>query len=110
MSLLQLLLSNRAKHLGCRTGAGALNVSIAVQDMLSPLLSIVSPLLRPVNFSLLNSREKADTKVLIQTMAAAGLTFVPKAAIAPTVDTVPKWKQALQRTTADEERVYSLQP
>jgi hypothetical protein len=104
----QVFLSSRARQLGYHAGAGALNVDAAVQDVLSPLLSILSPPLRPVNFGLLNSREKADTKSLIQTMAANGITFVAKAANAAAgLAAVPKWRQ-LQR--AEDEHVFSLQP
>lgn len=62
----QVFLANRAKYIGGGAGAGSMHVTTAVLDVLSPLLTIVSPPLRPVNFGLLNTREKADTRTLIQ--------------------------------------------
>lgn len=45
--------------------SAALDARGTVLDLLSPLLSIVSPPLRPVNFGLLNSREKREAQALV---------------------------------------------
>ena len=45
---------------GGGVGLGAKDVHPAVLDLVTPLLSIVAPPLKPSNFSLLNTREKRD--------------------------------------------------
>lgn len=58
--------------------AGAMDRSALVVDILSPLVSLLSPRLRPVLPSLYNSREKRAATVLVELLAAWGLTYAPR--------------------------------
>lgn len=62
------------------TALNALSTSVVVMDVAAPLLSILSPPLRPVNFTLLNSREKRDLNVLVDTLVSLGMTYASSTA------------------------------
>jgi DNA polymerase III delta prime subunit len=65
-NILQAFLHARATAPGARPGAGALDRRVAVLDLLSPLLTIVSPAMRVVgNLTLMNSREHGDFRNLV---------------------------------------------
>ena len=57
--------------------AGVMNAQTAVLDLISPLLTILSPLLRSVNFGLLNSREKVDVQALVEVSSTTSACIVP---------------------------------
>jgi hypothetical protein len=48
-----------------------------ILDVLSPLLSILSPPIRPVNFSLLNATERHDMNALLDALIAVQVAYRP---------------------------------
>lgn len=67
-NVLRSFMAGRAAALasaGAAGGAGCLDARIAVLDLVSPLLSITAPSLRPVTFGLFNSKEKKDAEDLV---------------------------------------------
>jgi chromosome transmission fidelity protein 18 len=99
-NIVRTFLTGRASASGHAAGAGALDVRTAVLDILPSLLSVVSPKLRPVTFTLLNSKEKKNARELVQVLVTCGLTFAAKANVF----------NRYNRPSEENDVIYSLSP
>lgn len=77
-NILRTFVLERAKASAACACAGALDTRTVVLDLLGPLLTIVSPALRPSAITLANSAEKAEALRLVSVLESNGLTFAAK--------------------------------